>query len=89
MTLSLKSISQRQDTHGLPLPTVGPRESSDRTSPWSLGMPQRLEGHGTKVPERRCNRHELIRRAIWWALSSDGLECGTTPPVAMTPLGAI
>ena len=53
VTLSLQSISQRQDNHGLPLPQQ-----------LAQGTPQRLEGQGTKVPERRCNHHELIRRAI-------------------------
>ena len=72
VTLSLKRISQRQDNHRLPLP----QQLAQRT-------PQRLEGQGTRVPERRCNRHEVILRTIRWALSSDGLEC------AMTPLGAI
>ena len=41
VTLSLKSISQRQDNHGLLLP----QQLAQRT-------PQRLEGQGTKVPER-------------------------------------
>ena len=52
VTLSLKSISERQDIHGLPLPQQ-----------LAQGMPQRLEAQGTKVPERRRNRHELIRCA--------------------------